>query len=337
METSRIKYTTLLFALIILMSCGSKSAKVHKANNEFSEPSKAKIQLPVFNADSAFVFVENQMQFGPRVPNSEAHQKCGDYLVAELKRFGATVYEQKTTLKGFEHRWEARNIIGEITPDNKDRILLCAHWDSRYTADRDVDASNRNKPVPGASDGASGVGVLLEIARLLQQNSAKIGVDIIFFDVEDQGIPANKRATGNEDYWCLGSKYWSNNLHKPGYSARYGILLDMVGAKNAVFRREAYSDQFAKYVVDKVWGEATEAGFSSYFSYQQGGMITDDHYFVNTIANIPTIDIIQFDYTSYSGFGHYWHTLEDNMDVIDVQTLKAVGQVVSNVIYKEPF
>lgn len=327
----------LAFVFLIVVGCSSTSDKKSNTSHNKTEVPETKVNLPVFNADSAFFFIEKQVAFGPRVPNSKAHKQCGDYLVNELKRFGAQVYEQQATLKGYEHMWEARNIVGEINPDKKDRILLCAHWDSRYTADREYNPNMQQEAVPGASDGASGVGVLLEIARQLQLNDAKVGVDIIFFDVEDQGIPAYKNARTNEDYWCLGSKYWSKTPHKAGYDARYGILLDMVGARNAVFRRELYSDQYAKEVVDKVWSEAMKAGYSSFFSYEKGGMITDDHYFVNTIANIPTIDIIQYDHASYSGFGHYWHTLQDDMSVIDVNTLKAVGQVVSNVLFKEPF
>lgn len=337
METRRLTNVLLAFALLIYIGCGSKNSKVKNTTSGTSEVAKTKIKFPSFNADSAYLFVQKQVEFGPRVPNTKAHENCGNYLVSELKRFGANVYEQKTKLQGFEHTWNARNIIGEFNPKKTDRILLCAHWDSRYTADREHNPSMQKEPVPGASDGASGVAVLLEIARQLQLNNANVGVDIIFFDVEDQGIPAYKNASGNKDYWCLGSEYWSNTPHKPDYTARYGILLDMVGARNAVFRRELYSEQFAKTVLDKVWSTAMDAGYSSFFSYEKGGMITDDHYFVNTIAHIPTIDIIQFDYASYSGFGHYWHTLQDDMSVIDTKTLKAVGQVVSNVIFKEPF
>lgn len=337
METSRLKNTSFFFLFLLLVACGSKTAKVEKASNINKSEKKASIALPVFNADSAFVFVSKQVEFGPRVPNTEAHKQCGDYLIAELERFGAKVYTQETTLQGFEHQWNARNIIGEIHPEKTDRILLCAHWDSRYTADRELSHEKQNQPILGASDGASGVGVLLEIARLLQVNKPNIGVDIIFFDVEDQGTPAYKRNRSNQDFWCLGSKYWSKNRHKPNYTALYGILLDMVGAQNATFRREQFSEQFASHIVDKVWNEAMNAGYSSYFSHEKGGRITDDHYFVNTIANIPTIDIIQFDYSSNSGFGHYWHTHDDNLSIIDTKTLKAVGQVVTNVIFKEPF
>lgn len=337
METRRLKYTSLLFALIFFVACGSKTAQVEKVSAQNKEVPQKKAQLPPFNADSAFVFISNQMDFGPRVPNTEAHKKCGDYLISELERFGAIVYTQETTLTGFEHQWQARNIIGEINPENKDRVLLCAHWDSRYTADRETNPDKQIQPVPGASDGASGVGVLLEIARILQHQKANVGIDIIFFDVEDQGTPAYKRNNANEDYWCLGSKYWSKQPHKPNYTARYGILLDMVGAHNATFRRELYSEKYASHIVDKVWNEAMSAGYSSFFPHQKGGMITDDHYFVNTIANIPTIDIIQYDYSSNSGFGHYWHTHDDNLSIIDTKTLKAVGQVVTNVVFKEPF
>jgi len=334
METRKMNLflAAITFALTACGSQGSKTKTIAPANTKTT-----KVVLPVFNADSAYHYVDKQVAFGPRVPNTAAHKACGSYLAQELRRFGARVYLQEEVFEGFEHQWEGINIIGEFFPEKKDRILLCAHWDSRYTADRETNPEGQAQPVTGANDGASGVGVLLEMARIFTTDTPKVGIDIVFFDVEDQGTPFYKRNTSGTDYWCLGSQHWSANPHKPGYRARYGILLDMVGARGSVFRREIYSMQFAKPVVDKVWNEAIEAGFSSWFSFEQGGGILDDHYYLNTIARIPTIDIIQYDAATVHGFGHYWHTLNDDMTNIDVQTLKAVGQTLSNVLFKEPY
>lgn len=334
MKLKQLKYLGYCF-IAVTLSCGNHASK--SQNTESKNIAHKTIETPNFNADSAYVYIAKQMEFGPRVPNSEAHKACGLYLSTTLERFGAQVYTQETILQGFEHKWEAKNIIGSFQPNNKDRILLCAHWDSRYTSDRETTTEAQNLPVPGASDGASGVGILLEIARQLQMYHPNVGVDIVFFDVEDQGVPAYKKNNSDKDYWCLGSQYWSKTPHIDGYSARYGILLDMVGAKNAIFRREVYSTQFAPEIVNKVWTEALNLGYSSTFSFEIGGAILDDHYYVNTVAKIPTIDIIQYEYSSNSGFGHYWHTQADNMDIIDVNTLKTVGQLVTSVIFKEPF
>lgn len=333
METRKINSIVFGLIVVLLVSCGNKTAKtqsVHSIEHKVQE-----IELPKFNADSAYQYVATQVGFGPRVPNTDAHKACGNYLVSQLERFGAVVYTQEKVFQGFEHEWEGKNIIGEFFPEKPNRILLCAHWDSRYTADREPTEEGQKHPVDGANDGASGVGVLLELARIFQTDTPAVGVDIVFFDVEDQGVPSYKHASGQSDYWCLGSQYWSATPHKDGYNAEFGILLDMVGAPGAVFRREIYSMQFAKNIVDKVWAEAVDAGYSSQFSFEHGGGILDDHYYVNNVAKIPTIDIIHFDNTSQHGFGTYWHTVNDNMDAIDKQTLKAVGQTVSNVVFKE--
>lgn len=317
---------------VLTCSCGSNTQKdpVVSAERKYEQVS------PVFNADSAYTYVKNQVGFGPRVPNSQEHVLCGDYLVSELDRFGATVQEQKTVLKAFDGtNLNARNIIGSFNPDNKERVLLFAHWDTRPFSDRDPDSKNHNKPVQGANDGASGVGVLLEIARAIQAKSPNVGVDIIFFDAEDYGPPAFADNQYAGDWYCLGSQYWSKNPHKPGYNARFGILLDMVGAPDATFFKEAISKQYASEVVQKVWNTGKDLGYANYFVNKDGGGITDDHVPVNENRGIPSIDIIHNDVNTPTGFGWYWHTSKDDMESIDKNTLKAVGQTVLEVVYKE--
>jgi Zn-dependent M28 family amino/carboxypeptidase len=294
------------------------------------------ISVPVFNSDSAFLFTKKQVDFGARVPNTKAHDKCAAYLSSELKRFGAEVIEQKVNLTAFDGTvLKSVNIIGSFNPKLESRILLFSHWDSRPWADNDPDPAKRKTPVMAANDGASGVGVLLEMARLMAKEMPFVGVDIFFCDSEDYGQPELAGGQNNEDSWCLGTQYWAKSPHVPGYTARFGILLDMVGAPNATFCREQASDYYAGSVVDKVWSQAKSLGFEQYFVNQKGGAITDDHIYVNKIIGIPSIDIIHFDPKSGSGFGTYWHTTHDTMDNVDKKTLNAVGATLMHVIYNE--
>ena len=291
-----------------------------------------KISAPQFNSDSAFLFVKQQVDFGPRVPGTLAHEKCADYLAAKLRSYKLDVIVQKGMTTAYDNRqFELKNIIGAYKPELKDRVLLCAHWDCRPIADRDT--KDTDKPIDGANDGASGVGVLLEIARNLNTVNPNIGVDIIFFDIEDYGQPHVDDAS-KENTWCLGSQYWARNPHRLGYYAKYGILLDMVGAAGATFMKEGGSEYYAPSVVTKVWNKAEEIGYSDYFSNIHTSAITDDHYYINTIAAIPTIDIIHMD-TQTRDFFPFHHKHGDNMSVIDKNTLKAVGQTVMEVVYAE--
>ena len=325
-------FTKMLYILFAaaMISCSqtpsSSSAKVE------SQPVKQQ-NVPAFDADSAWVFVENQVKFGPRVPNSEAHVACGNYLTSELKRFGAQVYEQEATLTAYNGtQLKAKNIIGSFNPENSKRVLLFAHWDSRPYADHDKDPANQMKPIDGADDGASGVGVLLEMARQFSIKSPAIGIDIIFFDAEDYGTPEFVKEY-KENTWCLGAQFWAKNPHVKGYKADFGILLDMVGAKNASFFKEATSMRYAPQIVELVWSTARDLGYGKFFINAEGGAITDDHQYVILGRNIPCIDIIYTDPESDNGFGPHWHTQNDTMDNIDRETLKAVGQTVLQVVY----
>ena len=323
--------------LIVLLFCAFWSCKTNTSSEQTteSESTTALVKAPAFSGDSAYVFTEKQVKFGPRVPNSAAHTRCGDYLVAELKRLGCSVTEQKFVATHYDGRkLNARNIIGSINPQATKRILLASHWDSRPVADEDP--VNKTGAIAGANDGASGVGVLLELARTIQQAAQKptVGVDIIFFDVEDGGnsAVAKDKFTG----FCLGSQYWAANKHKPGYSAYYGVLLDMVGAKGATFPREAFSNQYASEVTRNLWNLASRLGFSSYFIQQDGAAITDDHLPVNETAKIPMVDIIHLQMNNaQKTFFDDWHTHEDDMRNIDPQTLKAVGQTLVQALYQE--
>lgn len=289
--------------------------------------------VPEFIADSAYAFIKTQCDFGPRVPNSKGHIACGDYLIEKMTSWADTVIVQKGVVTAYDGtRLNFRNIVATFNPQNKNRILLFAHWDTRPWADKDD--KDKDKPIIGADDGASGVGVLMEVARLLKLNKIELGIDIIFFDAEDYG----KEGGGSEaeDTYALGTQYWTKNLHVPGYTANYGILLDMVGAKNAQFRYEGLSYERASNVVLNVWNTAESLGYSNYFLRQDGGWVTDDHVYVNEMG-IPAIDIINSDLSSRNGFAKHWHTHADNMDVIDKNTLRAVGQTLMSVLFRERF
>ena len=263
------KYITFILSCL-QMSFSCKQAP--QANNT------VEINVPVFNADSAYFYTEKQVSFGPRVPGTAAHDYCGDYLANELRRFGAKVTEQKTTLRLQDNSPIAvNNIIGSFQPENKSRILLCAHWDSRPYADHDPDSKNWHTPIDGANDGAGACAVLLEIARQVQTIQTTVGLDIIFFDAEDWGEPNFPTKSKHYGTWCMGSGYWAKNPHVPRYSARFGILLDMVSGPDAQLFQETISMQYAPHVVKKVWEAARATGYDSYFPNLPGGGIEDDH------------------------------------------------------------
>jgi Zn-dependent M28 family amino/carboxypeptidase len=254
--------------------------------------------------------------------------------VDKLNSYNADVQIQEapiTTYDGENHM--LKNIIASFSTEKNNRVALFAHWDSRHVADHD--SVNTNQPILGANDGGSGVGVLLEIARNISLKNPTIGIDVILFDAEDYGQPENSTHPIMSNSWCLGSQYWSKNPHKKNYFAKYGILLDMVGGKNAKFWQESTSSYYAPNVLKKVWNTAHQIGYSDYFVFRSSPQIMDDHYYVNTLAAIPTIDIIEFDPLTKTNFNKHWHTHSDNMNNVNKETLKAVGQTVLNVIYSE--
>ncbi|MBP8757271.1 MAG: M28 family peptidase [Prevotella sp.] len=298
---------------------------------------------PSFNADSAYSYTKAQCDFGTRDMNSEGHERCAEWIIAKFKQYGCKVESQKADLKGYDGtNLKSQNIIAKVNPEATTRILICAHWDSRPWADNDPNKANWKKPILAANDAASGVAVMLELARLLDSQkgkkgalSSQFGIDFVCFDAEDWGTPQWANTQDDGSSWALGAQYWSKNLPQ-GYEARYGILLDMVGGAGAQFHQEGMSKQYAPEIVNKVWKAARQVGFGSFFPNSDGGMITDDHIPVNQDAKIPTIDIIPYyPDCKQSCFGPTWHTLADNMDNIDKNTLKAVGQTLVQVLWTE--
>lgn len=316
--------------ITLLYACSSCNENNQKQESNVKSQETVPVSVPQFNADSAYDFVKTQCDFGPRVPNTKQHDRCATFLSEKLKSYTPNVIVQTAVVTTFDHvKLNISNIIASFNPENKNRILLFAHWDTRPWADQD--SVKPKEPFMAADDAGSGVAILLEVARQLSINKQPLGVDIAFFDAEDWG--AKNTTPENEDSYALGTQYWAKNPHVPGYNANYGILLDMTGARNAKFMMEGNSMQYAGGIVRKIWDTANRSGFSDYFIYNQGGFITDDHLYVNSIIRIPSVDIIN---TSADGhFAPHWHTHRDNMDIIDRNTLRAVGQTLLEVIFRE--
>ncbi|EIM74546.1 peptidase M28 [Nitritalea halalkaliphila LW7] len=320
-----------LLCLLLSQSCGSGDSGL--SEEELHALKVAAEDVPAFSADSAYQYIAQQVAFGPRVPMTEGHARTRDWIIATLEGFGLQVQRQDFQAETHDGlTWDLTNIIAKHNPEAKKRILLAAHWDTRRVADKD--SERMDEPIDGANDGGSGVGILMEIARVLStaERQPEVGIDFIFFDGEDDGEPEGSRLRSNRVFWCLGSQHWAKNPHEPGYTAFYGILLDMVAARGARFYREGHSMQYAKNIVTKVWNHAHALGFSDYFILRDAPPITDDHLYVNQ-AGIPMIDIVEF--SPDFGFGSYHHTHADNMDLIDKRTIRAVGETVLFTLYQE--
>ncbi|MGN1246617.1 MAG: M28 family peptidase, partial [Muribaculaceae bacterium] len=303
-------YSLIIASLLLSLAvAGCSSAKSRQAATEVAATADTVSQALQFSGDSALGFVKAQCHFGPRVPGTEAHRRCGDYLAAHMAACGANVIEQRATLTAFDGtRLPARNIIAEFAgADSTRRILLLAHWDCRPWTDHDPDPARRKEPVMGANDAASGVAVLMELARIFATEVPPMGIDLLLVDAEDWGT------SDNEESWALGTQYWAKNPHRKGYRPQFGILLDMVGAAGAQFAKEYFSEAYAPSVVRDVWTAALKSGYGNYFTSRNGGGVTDDHIFVNA-AGIPCIDIIDYRTDAESGFFPGWHTTADTPD-----------------------
>lgn len=303
--------------LTLLMACGA--GKKSSADTSIVQMDAESSVATMFSADSAYSYASRQVAFGPRVPGSEAHAKCGDWLVEKLKGSGADVSQQTSTLTTFDGTSiPMRNIIARLNPNAESRILLLAHWDTRPWADNDPDPANHKTPIDGANDGASGVAVLLELARVLGDSNFEKGVDILLCDAEDWGTE------NNDESWAMGARYFSQEAQKDGYSPEAAILVDMVGAPDATFMREFFSQRSNPALADEIWAIGNSLGYGNMFVNRMGSAVNDDH--VELIkAGIPAIDII--DYREGQGFFPGWHTIGDNMEAISPSTLGAVGQV----------
>lgn len=326
----------LILAIAIFIGSCNNPTKVDDTQPIEDNESLVKVLAPDFNADSAYYFTKKQVDFGPRIPGTEAQNKCATYLTDILKGYCKNVIVQNAAVEIYNgKKVPMKNIIASFNPENPKRILLFAHWDTRPYADQD--AKNLNAKFDGADDGAASSAILLEIARCISLKKITVGVDIALFDVEDYGPPKNdSKYNEKEDMYALGTQYWCKNPHVPNYKAYYGILLDMCAAKNAQLRIEGSSNAFAPSVIKNVWNTAAGLGYGNIFLTDIANSIIDDHTYVNRINGTPSIDLIWLDPTTKNGFAPHWHTLNDNINVIDKVTMKAVGQTLLQVIYNEP-
>ncbi|MCI0496279.1 M28 family peptidase [candidate division KSB1 bacterium] len=287
--------------LMLISSCGGQS-------------------IPAFNKQNSFHYLEKQCEFGARVPGTAAHLKCRDYLVATLRNYSNQVTLQpfQATMPASQKPVTCYNIIANFYPNQTRRVLLCAHWDTRPWADRDPDPANHQKPVLGANDGASGVAVLLEIARIISIVPPKFGLDIVLFDAEDFGT------YGQNDTWALGSKQFAKNVVK-NYHPEFGILLDLIGDADQQLYIEQNSYRYARSVVDKVWNVAQRLHVHEFIP-EAKYEVYDDHLSLLEIG-IPCIDIIDFDY-------QHWHTISDTPDKCSPESLDNVGRVLLAVLFE---
>ena len=317
--------------LIMLSSCDWFKRSNTDTTPVTAPPQEAPLaKAPDFNQDSAYAYCQAQIDFGPRTPNSAAHEKCAAWMTRKLQKWADTVYVQHYTAIGYDGlKMKSTNIIASFNPKAVTRVFISSHWDTRPIADEDD--KDKDKPIDGADDGGSSTAVAMEIARAVQAQRPGIGVDVVLFDSEDYGQPNDSKQARIEDSWCLGSQYWARSPHVPDYRADFGVNLDMVGTAESVFIREGVSVAAADWVSQYVWNIAARLGYSSLFVNRIYGQITDDHFYVNQILHIPTIDVIRYD---ENGFGKYHHTHNDVMGIISKQTLQSVGRVMLQTIYQ---
>ena len=325
------KISCILAAGFILGACsGNQGRAAGNTTEPISGGAQHSTPALTADADTLFSYVEQQVALGPRVPASDAHHACRNLIVNRLRQYGidSIAIQQPLVTDYTGTVFEATNILGCINPDATNRILLLAHYDTRPWADHDPEPALRQTPIDGANDGASGVAVLLETARVAARALPdSIGVDLLFVDLEDSG-----ESGGEDETWCLGTQEWVKDMpYTAANRPRFGILLDMVGGADARFHREYFSDRYAGPQLSRIWAIARESGYGSRFINARGGAVVDDHLFINR-AGIPCIDIIESQNPHTGSFNPTWHTTADNLASIDRNTLKAVAQTVLNTI-----
>lgn len=319
-EYHHVKLITLFFIpALILTGCNTPQPEKPPAQPQQQTMEK---RSPAFDGAQAYRYLTAQTDFGPRNPNSKGHKACMAYLENELKRYADEVTLQRFSHKGYNETLNLANVFARFNPTASKRILLLAHWDTRPRAEEDPDPAQRDRPIIGANDGASGVAILLELARMFKTTPPPIGVDILLTDGEDYG---DAQKDGNNELYFLGAKHFAKTK-SPEYVPQFGILLDMVGDRDLQLPMEQNSMRFAPQLMDIVWAAAEEHGITQFIRVP-GEMISDDHLPMNE-AGIPTIDIIDFQYP-------YWHTQQDTPDKCSPQSLEAVGTVVAAVVYNK--
>lgn len=283
-------------------------------------------RIPVFNGNAAFTHLVAQCDFGPRNPGSVGHQKALDYFLNVLTTLADTVSTQSFTeiMPRSKQKVEMHNIIAQFNPKAKKQIMISAHWDTRPWGDRSLSIMRKDQPILGANDGASGVAILLELAKVLHDNPQKIGVNLVLFDAEDFG------SSGDSWSYCKGSQYFAKNL--PITLPEYAINLDMVGDANLEIYIERISYKQNPSLVLELWGLAEElklSGFKKMAKYS----IFDDHVPLYELAGIPAVDIIDFDYPDEKT--NYHHTYNDIVENCSPESLRQVGTLMVHHIYNQ--
>jgi hypothetical protein len=328
---NKLFLTIIILGSISLNSCQYFDKKKPNDTSDISQNPPANFKVD-FDENLAYTYIDKQVSFGPRSPGSAGHAACAAWIMEELKKMTDSSYVQEFDAITYDgKKYKGKNLIAKLNPANTNRILLCAHWDTRPIADHD--SKDQSKPILGANDAGSGVGIILSILDNLKKNKSTMGVDIVFFDIEDYGQPENSGLPPMENSWCLGSQYWGKNYSEM-IRPRWGILLDMVGGKNATFLKEELSMQYASNLQNRIWNNAESLGFKSTFIPEAMSSIQDDHLYVNTLTGIPTVDIIHYKQNN-GGFADYWHTHNDNMNSVDKSTLKIVGTSVLYTMIEE--
>ena len=277
-----------------------------------------------FDGDSAFSWLEKQCEFGPRNPGSKGYFDCKDFFIQNLMDFSDTVFTQNFTYTELRdnNTYALSNIIAEFNVNSERHILLGAHWDTRPWADRDFNPSNRSIPIIGANDGASGVAVLMELAKMFKSNPPPVNVTLVLFDGEDLGVE------GIPDSYAQGSQYFAKNL--PIQKPDFGIVLDMIGDRILEIPIERNSYRIAPDIVNELWNIAEKLKLSA-FQNRLGYDVYDDHIPLWEFAEIPAIDLIDLNYPNQRM--NYWHTLDDIPQNCSPESLDQVGSLLTNYIY----
>jgi len=276
-----------------------------------------------FSGGSAYNYAKAQVDFGPRVPGTPAAQKAGDWIIRQMRARADTVIVQSftyTTADG--KKLPLRNILARFRPNLSERVLYITHWDSRPISESAATDAEKKMPVPGANDGASGVGMFVALGDVLKRTAPNVGVDLLFTDGEDYG-----QFGPPEVDVLIGSKYFATHLPSPGYKPVYGVLWDMIGDKDLRIPYEMNSFQQAPEVVSRVWQTAADLGYGDIFVQESGGLITDDHIPLLNVG-IPVIDVIDLTYPPH-------HTPQDTMDKISAQSLAKVGDVATALVTRK--
>ena len=280
--------------------------------------------VPRFDEDHAFSYLVAQCDFGPRNPGSDGYYACLDYLITELDQSANEIILQDFSYqeRRYNKQYNLQNIIARFNPDSEFQTVISAHWDTRPWADQEDLRQDREKPIIGANDGASGVAILLELAKIMGENPPPIGVNLVFFDGEDLGVP------GENATYCQGSRFFAKNLPIPRPDE--AINLDMVGDKQLVLPIERYSLEYHPKLVRHLWDRAKDMGLDAFIG-RVDYAIYDDHIPLNEIAGIPSIDIIDFKYPN--SYANFWHTLNDIPENCSEESLGQVGALMVDYIY----